>query len=117
MRRLADPARGLHRVFGDRPDAPDRADRHSERRRPPNPAVGNPAYVVINPPLAYPIAPTANYRIVRAPRPVGDETLKMPDNTMIDFATNAAFNNPLARAIRTPEAVGLWTSCSRRPAP
>jgi prepilin-type N-terminal cleavage/methylation domain-containing protein len=55
--------------------------------------------VQIKPPLPYPVAGTANYRIARSPRAVGDETLKMPDGTVIDLLTNAppplGFNNPL----------------------
>jgi prepilin-type N-terminal cleavage/methylation domain-containing protein len=41
------------------------------------------------------VTATANYRIARAPRAVGDETLKMPDGTVIDLETNGNFNNPL----------------------
>jgi prepilin-type N-terminal cleavage/methylation domain-containing protein len=50
----------------------------------------------ITPPLPYPLlTPTANYRVVRSPRVVGDETLKLPDQTVIDLKTNTDFNNPL----------------------
>jgi prepilin-type N-terminal cleavage/methylation domain-containing protein len=52
--------------------------------------------VTIYPPLPSPIAvPTPNYRIVRVPRPVGDEMLKMPDGTVVDLATNFNFGSPL----------------------
>src|SRR5262249_26816127 len=51
--------------------------------------------VKITPPLPYPLAATANYRVVRSPRVVGDETLKLPDVTVIDLKTNTDFNNPL----------------------
>ena len=58
-----------------------------------NPGAGNPAFVKINPPLPFPInTPTASYRITRAPRPVGEETLKMPEGTIIDLQTNINSN-------------------------
>jgi prepilin-type N-terminal cleavage/methylation domain-containing protein len=38
-------------------------------------------------PTFYPVTPTANYRIVRAPRVYGDESLKLPVNIAIDFTT------------------------------
>ncbi len=48
----------------------------------------------ISPALPFPIASaTPNYRIVRAPRPVGDETLKLPDGTAIDLQTNNTYGN------------------------
>ncbi|MSQ93101.1 MAG: prepilin-type N-terminal cleavage/methylation domain-containing protein [Gemmataceae bacterium] len=57
---------------------------------------------VITPPLPSAILPnpitgvgTPNYRIVRAPRPVGDEKLSLPSDTIVDFVTNYAFGNPL----------------------
>ncbi len=50
----------------------------------------------ISPPLTYPITiPTSSYRIIRAPRPAGDEKLSLPDNTFIDIGTNATFKSPL----------------------
>jgi prepilin-type N-terminal cleavage/methylation domain-containing protein len=53
-------------------------------------------FIVVNPPLANPIGtPTTNYRIVRSPRPVGDETLKLPTGTVIDLMTNLTFLSPL----------------------
>jgi len=57
-------------------------------------------YIKISPPVAYPAALTANYRIIRAPRPTGDEMLKLPEGTIIDTTTNlpaaqGGFNNPL----------------------
>lgn len=54
-----------------------------------------PDYVVISPPLPYFIGGTATFRVVRAPRVTGDETVKMPDSTVIDLNTNATFGNPL----------------------
>jgi len=51
--------------------------------------------VLIKPPLPYPVAETKNYRIARSPRAVGDETLKMPDGTIIDLLTNTAYSNAL----------------------
>jgi prepilin-type N-terminal cleavage/methylation domain-containing protein len=56
--------------------------------------------VKVQPPLPHKLATlTANYRIARSPRPVGDEMLKMPDGTVIDLLTNQpapkGFNNPL----------------------
>ncbi len=47
------------------------------------------------PPWVLQSRPTMNFRIVRAPRPVGDEILKMPADTVIDIATNVRFLNPL----------------------
>lgn len=52
-------------------------------------------FAVVVPPLPYWIGTTANFRIMRAPRVTGDETLKMPDGTIIDLGTNTTFNNPL----------------------
>ena len=59
--------------------------------------VVDPTYIVITPPLplTYTITPTPNYRVIRAPRPVGEETLKMPEGTIIDLGTNTTYNNPL----------------------
>ncbi|MBI2803901.1 MAG: prepilin-type N-terminal cleavage/methylation domain-containing protein [Planctomycetes bacterium] len=63
-------------------------------------------YIVVSPPLPVPLSTaTPSYRIVRAPRPVGEETLKLPAETMIDLATNAAFGNPLPMVI-TDAATG-----------
>jgi prepilin-type N-terminal cleavage/methylation domain-containing protein len=39
--------------------------------------------------------PTADYRIERAPRVLGDETMQMPDNIGIDLNTNVQYGNPL----------------------
>lgn len=53
-------------------------------------------YLLISPPLTYPILQaTGNYRIVRAPRAVGDTTLQLVSDTVIDLNTNPAFGNPL----------------------
>jgi len=55
----------------------------------------------VSPPLPYTISPQvkATYRIIRAPRVAGDETLKLPSSTLIDLDTNlpnpTGFNNPL----------------------
>lgn len=58
------------------------------------PPVISPYHIRVAPdlgPLPNPIAtPTSNYRIIRQPRVVGDETLKMPGGTMIDLQTNVA---------------------------
>ena len=68
-------------------------------RRITTPVVGS--AIKITPPLPYGIGPvsggtmTSNYRIVRAPRAVGDETLKMPEGTVIELATNGPINGPL----------------------
>ncbi len=52
--------------------------------------------VRVSPPLPFAIStPTPNYRIIRAPRPVGDEKLSMPDGTIIDISTNATYLSPL----------------------
>jgi prepilin-type N-terminal cleavage/methylation domain-containing protein len=64
--------------------------------------------VTIKPPLPNPLAATTNYRIARSPRAVGDETLKMPDGTVIDLATNAQFPpylNPLPYVYEPGNAV------------
>jgi prepilin-type N-terminal cleavage/methylation domain-containing protein len=62
-----------------------------------------PNYIVVTPPAAVPLfTATANYRIIRSPRAVGDEPLKMPDNTVIDLNTNMMFFNPLPIAITDP---------------
>jgi prepilin-type N-terminal cleavage/methylation domain-containing protein len=56
----------------------------------------NANYLVISPPLSYPVAAaTTNYRILRAPRSMGDEPLKMPESTLIDLNTNTTYNNAL----------------------
>ena len=63
------------------------------------------SYVAIDPPLPAWVLPsiaTANYRIVRRARPVGDEALKMPDGTLIDIGTNASFGNPLPPGLSPP---------------
>jgi hypothetical protein len=39
-------------------------------------------------PPATQVGPSFNFRIVRAPRVAGEETLKMPDGTIIDLQTN-----------------------------
>ena len=52
------------------------------------------SHVRIVPPLPYPLIRTQAYRIVRQPRPVGDE-LKLPDGSIIDVATNTAFAGAL----------------------
>ncbi len=59
------------------------------------PPTANVDYVVVSPPLPYSVTTTANFRIVRAPRVTGDETLKMPDGTLIDLQTNTTYSNPL----------------------
>ncbi len=62
-------------------------------------APGMPLQIKITPALRFPIStPTPNYRILRAPRAVGDETLKLPDETLIDLGTNATFGNLLPLA-------------------
>jgi hypothetical protein len=59
----------------------------------------NTNYLVISPPLTYPITnQTTNYRIMRSPRVAGDEQLKMPDNVYIDAQTNLNYNSPLPPA-------------------
>jgi hypothetical protein len=65
----------------------------------------SPNAVSITPPLPYVVStPTPNYRIVRAPRAVGEEMLKMPDGVVIDLNTNVAFNNPLPPVIQVGES-------------
>ena len=50
--------------------------------------------VRVSPPLPNAInMPTANYRIIRSPRPAGDEKLSLPDSTVIDVGTNITYNN------------------------
>jgi prepilin-type N-terminal cleavage/methylation domain-containing protein len=65
-----------------------------------NPPVYYQDYITVDPPLAYPLnlgwpAGTNNYRIQRAPRPVGNETLKFPEGTMLDLGTNTKYGNPV----------------------
>lgn len=63
--------------------------------------------VTIAPPLPYPInvaSATPNYRIVRTPRPVGDETLKLPEGTIIDLQTNLTYGNALPPTVQVGEA-------------
>lgn len=76
--------------------------------------VGNPApstttnanFLVVSPNLAFPIAtPTTNYRIMRSPRVMGDEVLKLPESTLIDLNTNLG------------TVVGLPTLTSNNPNP
>jgi prepilin-type N-terminal cleavage/methylation domain-containing protein len=58
--------------------------------------------IAITPALPFTIsvpAATPNYRIVRAPRPVGDETLKLPEGTAIDLKTNQFFGNALPNPV------------------
>jgi len=69
--------------------------------------VGFPDYVMIDPPLAYPIVSgqqTFDYRIQRRPRTMGNDFLDLPEGTVIDVSTNlgttavfakAGVNNPL----------------------
>jgi hypothetical protein len=37
----------------------------------------------------------SDYRVVRQPRATGDENLQMPDNMIVDLATNVTYGNPL----------------------
>jgi prepilin-type N-terminal cleavage/methylation domain-containing protein len=56
------------------------------------PPAFSPSHIRIEPPLLHTIqTPTPSYRIVRAPRAVGDETLKLPENTLIDLNTNVTY--------------------------
>ena len=41
------------------------------------------------------LTPTSSYRVLRAPRTVGEEMLKVPSNTLIDLSTNNIFGNTL----------------------
>lgn len=60
--------------------------------------------IQIAPPLSRPITtPISHFRIVRAPRVMGSETLQLPDFTFIDLNTNGTYNNPLPNL---PSAVG-----------
>ncbi len=66
--------------------------------------------LTISPALPYPITvPTTNYRILRAPRAVGDEMLKLPNNTLIDLSTNynATNPNPLPQPVLLNEGTGF----------
>jgi prepilin-type N-terminal cleavage/methylation domain-containing protein len=55
--------------------------------------------ITVAPPLPYPIPKLgwASYRVVRGSRTLGDEPLKLPENTVIDIDTNTQFTvkNPL----------------------
>lgn len=55
-----------------------------------------PQAIVVAPALATPVSATFNFRIVRAPRIAGEETLKMPDGTIIDLQTNVTYSNALS---------------------
>jgi prepilin-type N-terminal cleavage/methylation domain-containing protein len=59
-----------------------------------DPQVIDPQIVALPPVM--PIGPTSNFRIVRAPRVAGEETLKMPDGTIIDLQTNVTYGNALS---------------------
>jgi prepilin-type N-terminal cleavage/methylation domain-containing protein len=63
----------------------------------------------IKPPLGNALLSTKNYRIVRAPRAVGEETLKLPENTIIDVLTNQTYNNPLPLNDTIDEVAVLFT--------
>ncbi len=55
-----------------------------------------PRQLAVTPPLPFTVnSATLNYRIIRAPRVVGDETVKMTEGTLIDLDTNFIFDNPL----------------------
>jgi prepilin-type N-terminal cleavage/methylation domain-containing protein len=66
-------------------------------------AAGNPtSFLIVNTPFQTAISSTTNYRIIRAPRVVGDETLALPEGVVVDLNTNLnkdpfnvdAMNNP-----------------------
>jgi prepilin-type N-terminal cleavage/methylation domain-containing protein len=61
----------------------------------PVPGAQNDRFIVVSPPLPTALGATTNWRIVRAPRVIGDETLKMPEATLIDLDTNTIFNSQL----------------------
>ena len=49
--------------------------------------------IAVTPPLAYPLAATQSYRVMRAPRTMADDPVKLPEGTFIDMDTNAVFGN------------------------
>jgi prepilin-type N-terminal cleavage/methylation domain-containing protein len=64
--------------------------------------------LMISPPVASPIQPTPNYRIMRSPRVAGDEALKMPNDVYIDAKTNFDFNNALPMPNFANEGAGFF---------
>lgn len=71
--------------------------------------VPDPQYLVVTPAVPYLVnTPTANYRILRAPRPVGDETIKLPEGTLIDLGVNATYANPLPAPNALTEGSGFY---------
>ena len=73
-------------------------------------AVGVPSadFVTISPPLVNTMQTTTNFRILRAPRVAGNETLKLPDFTLIDLGTNTEF--PVKNALPAPNIIDNGTA-------
>jgi prepilin-type N-terminal cleavage/methylation domain-containing protein len=77
--------------------------------------VTSPSTIKVSPALTYPITtPTAYYRILRRPRVVGNDTLALPNGTVIDLATNVAYGNPLppSASASTPGVIDILFSPS-----
>lgn len=58
-------------------------------------STGNTSYLVVEPAIAYDLPEASNFRIVRSPRPVGDEVLAMPRDVVVDLGTNATYGSQL----------------------
>jgi prepilin-type N-terminal cleavage/methylation domain-containing protein len=56
-------------------------------------AVSNTSTIVVNTPIPYQVSSTTNYRILRAARVVGEETMPLPDGVVVDLNTNLNNNN------------------------
>lgn len=76
-----------------------------------------PNRLIITPPVPNEIVTaTTNFRILRAPRPIGDELLKMPSDTVIDLNPNLGQVDTNALVVAAPVAPNL-TSFNPNPLP
>lgn len=71
-------------------------------------SVTGPTTLTINPPVAFPVPPTPNYRIMRSPRVAGDEKLTMPESVFIDAQTNVIFSNALPPTNLVNDGTGFF---------
>jgi prepilin-type N-terminal cleavage/methylation domain-containing protein len=59
----------------------------------------NTSYIAINTPIPFQVVQTGatstNYRILRAPRVIGEERLALPTDVIVDLSTNTTYGNPL----------------------
>jgi len=54
-----------------------------------DPSNGN--LIALQSPLPYAIGPTSSFRIIRSPRPTGDELLELPDQVGVDITQNVTY--------------------------